>query len=221
MDQVQMRRMAAAEACLRGDYGQAVAVLSSGGQVSTLPKGMDYPLYDTDYLIGPRQVLRLFSSTNYINGPVAGQQKSLADTNMEADGALPSPKTHYGLGLYVELLPDLVTGERPTAAQVADLKAETWITLIQGQRETARYNMEQLSGPAFFGIPTAAATARNIQFGADEPGMYLAFGETFVNGPNQYFAVAVNTTPDFPTFPQGTGLRIRISIPGVLQTTAA
>jgi hypothetical protein len=127
----------------------------NGAAVSTQPKAYDYVLYDTDYINATgAQKVRFFSQRNYINGPLAGTQKTNAETNMTGDGQLPTPNAHMALGIQIQLLADVqqAGGGRLTELDMLNLKANAFVSYFEGQRETFSLNFEQLSGPGMSGL---------------------------------------------------------------------
>ena len=209
-------------AICRGDLDRAassLAQLATGAHVPTGRKVLDYTLYDTDALTNAgTQNRNFFTSLTYQSGPLQGQDKGPA-TSMEAEGLLLRPKRHEAIGIKWEVLPKHDNGDLPSLADLLLMRANLYVVLYQGKRPVRRIKWGLSSGPGVQVIANAASTLQAAQLGSASGFDFLRFGELrFRNNSDEPFRVQIASSPDYAT---SDPVLIRMSLAGVLQTTAA
>lgn len=205
-----------AEAQIVRENAPVYVDLATGGQAALGPKAIDADLYDTEFLGATgAQNIRFFVSRTWGTGPLITTQKTQVDTNMQADGTMLTPKTHYMMGLIIVLLPNLTTNARITEADFINFKANTWVSFYQGKRKMFERNCEQLTGLGFNALQNNASAMRNLQFNSVDPGLYFHYGKAYANGPNQSFRYELSSTADLNL---SATVRVKLLTPGWLDT---
>lgn len=199
----------------------AVAQLSTGAQVSTLPKGLDYVAFDTDFIEATQTAgIRFFQSNTFINGGAfAGTNKSQADFNLDSPGKFNSPNSFYQIGIRFTLLPDPTTNEVISANDFLNLKRNAWFTYIAGQRPVFRVKLDQISGLNYETVMNVNSNIQNLQLGSAESDQWVRFGQPLPNYPNQTFTWLMEFSPDF-RLQDADRVRVRVSLPGILEGAA-
>lgn len=189
----------------------------TGGRVPTDRKILDTTLYDTDFLgTSGVQNRNFFTSLAYQAGPLQGQDKGVA-TNMEAEGQLPRPKRHEATGILWEILPDPVTGELPSLAELLVIRASAYWVLFRGTQPVRKLKFGLSSGPGVAVVANAASNLQAAQLGAASAFDHLRFGEhKFINESEEPFRVQMASSAIWQT---ANPLCIRVGLTGIEETT--
>lgn len=175
-----------------------LAQLATGGRVPVKSRRMDQPLFDTlrvdPALAGQR--LRFFADFNTNTVPAVA--KSRVDTNIPAEGELPSPQTFaiLGLGIQVGLDSD---GVPPTIADLKALRAYSWIQYVQGQKPIWFMPTEKLPGPGVVSAidPAVVGAGGFVNIGSPVPMDIHRLGFVLSIPTGYPYGVELRTSPGF------------------------
>lgn len=200
-------KMVVAEAPLRQQI--------TGGQVLDMDKTLDQAFWDTEYFAaaGGAQKIRLFQSRQWATGPFAGQNKTLADTNMQGDGAFQAPNTYKIRGFQVSVKGDLETGVRPNLTDLQELRSCGVLSFVYGTKPIWYMPIEKLAAPAFYAQANAASNGGILNLTNYVPIDWHHLGFSIGLGPGLNFAVEISTSTDFAPTQR---LRVQCKMIGVL-----
>lgn len=183
--------------------------MASGERVPIQSRRQDQPLFDTEeFAQTGAQRVRFFADA-------AG--KSVVDTNMVTEGAMPGQSTFAFYAIRVAVL-NYADGTSPTLSDMQNIRRTCWLQYLKGSKPIWRMPLEKLPAPGFHGLQASvnAASVNVLNLGNPVPGDYHPLGFIISIPAGRLYGIEIVTAPEFAMAGQEVNLRMRVWLEGVL-----